>query len=131
LSFFILSGLGWVNGKSWPIVRTHVGFRLVWEMFWSFPVWWQRGFRCVFLTEQTRGHLFVPDTNPLWGPSSWFVDGDYPGNLTLGQVIGDEEVLRGKFWVGCGWFFWTGRGGQEKSSGHVQYGISRYQKTHT
>jgi hypothetical protein len=71
---------------------------------------WQEGLRWVFLTTQTRGRLFVPDTNLLWGPRSWFVDGDYSGNLHLGHRIGDEEVLMGRrFWVGGG-FFSSGEG---------------------
>ena len=43
----------------------------------------------------TWGHLFVPVTNPLWGPHSWFVNGDWSGDLSLGRRIGDEEVLMG------------------------------------
>jgi hypothetical protein len=59
-------------------------------------------FRCVFLTTQTRGQLFVPGTNPLWGPHSWFVDGVYPGNLPLvitwwwGGFEGESEKKREK-----------------------------------
>ncbi len=42
---------------------------------------------------------------------SGFVDWDWPGNLLLGQCIGDEEVLMGRrFWVGCGFFFLGERG---------------------
>jgi hypothetical protein len=70
------------------------------------------------LERLTRGHLFVLVTNPLRGPHSSFVDGDCSGNLSLGQHIGDEVVLMGRrFWVGCGWFFWSGRGEREKAPG--------------
>ena len=27
-----------------------------------------------------------------------------------------------RFWVGCGWFFLVGAGGEEKAPGHVQQG---------
>ena len=56
--------------------------------------------------------------------------------LSLGQRIGDEEVLMGSlFWVGCGWFFWVGREGEEKASEHVQPGWfslddARFQTAH-
>ncbi len=77
----------------------------------------------MFLTELTRGRLFVPGTNPLRGPRSSFVDGICSGNLPLGQRIGDEEVLMGSRF---GWvvnvFFSAGRGGEEKAPGHVQQG---------
>jgi hypothetical protein len=36
------------------------------------------------------------------------------------------------FWVGCGWFFWVGRGGEEKAPGHVHKGrfsLSRTTRT--
>ena len=54
-------GLGWVSGESWSIPRAHVGLRLVWETLGRcFPRDDRRVFRYVFLTAQTRGHLFVP-----------------------------------------------------------------------
>jgi hypothetical protein len=54
----------------------------------------------VFLTELTRGRLFVPDTNPLRGPRSSFVDGDCSGNLSLGQRIGDGTRSAGSVFAG-------------------------------
>ena len=69
----------------------------------------------MFLTALTRGRLFVPDTNPLRGPLSSFVDGGCPGNLPQGQRIGDAEVLMGRrFGVGCGCFFSGWGGGWKK-----------------
>jgi hypothetical protein len=51
------------------------------------PTRWQEVLRYVFLTDPTRGRLFVPGTNPLRGPHNSFVDGVYSGNLPLGQYI--------------------------------------------
>ncbi len=86
------------------------------SFFVGFDSWWeQHPLTSVFLTSLTRGRLFVLDTNPLRGPWNWFVDGDCSGDLSLGQCIGDEEVLMGRrFWVGCGWFFLGGRGGKRQ-----------------
>ncbi len=82
----------------------------------------------MFLTAQTRGRLFAPDTNPLRGPRSLFVDGDCSGNLSLGQWIGDEEVLMGRrFWVGCGFFSLGDGGGEEETPG--QRLLSRFHRT--
>ena len=85
-------GLGRVIGSPGPLARAHVGLRLVWEMLGRCSHAMAGGLECVFLTVLTRGRLFVPDTNPLRGPHSSFVDGGCSGNLPLGQRIGDEEV---------------------------------------
>ena len=42
-----------------------------------------------------RDHLLVMGMNPLRGPHSWFMDGDYSWDLSLGTWIGD-----GKSWWG-------------------------------
>jgi hypothetical protein len=119
-------GLGWVRGKSWPITRTHVGLCLVWGTIGRCYRPMVGGIEMCVLDDANTWSLtkFVPDTNPLRGPHSSFVDGDCSGNLSLGQRIGDEVVLMGRrFWVGChGMVFLVGTGGEEKASGHVQQG---------
>ncbi len=47
-----------------------------------------------------------------------FTDGDYLWKLSLGRT-GDGKFDGETFLVGCGWFFWKGRGEEEESSGHV------------
>ena len=64
------------------------------------PVRCQEGLRCVFLTDLTRGRLFVPGTNPLRGPRTSFVDGGYSGNLSLGKRIGDGSRSAGSVFAG-------------------------------
>jgi hypothetical protein len=71
------------------------------------------------LTVLTRGRLFVPGTNPLRGPHSSFVDGGVQGICPWGSALVMRKSDGRAFWVGCGWFFWAGRGGEEKASGHV------------
>ncbi len=110
-------GLGRVSGESWPIPRAHVGLRLVWETLGRcFP---HDDMRVLDACSWRRKHVVAyssRDTNLLWGPHSWFVDGGCSGNLYLGQDIGDEEVLIGRhFWVGRGCFSWGGGGGRESA----------------
>jgi hypothetical protein len=67
----LVPGPGRMSGYLWPIVWSHVTVALVWgNDTVSVPVSWQEGFRDVFLMVITHIHLFVPDTNLLWGPHS-------------------------------------------------------------
>jgi hypothetical protein len=85
---------------------------------------WQEDLRCVFLMVLTHRLLFTPDTNPLWEPHSWlkFVDGGRSWDLSLGHHNGEGSLDGEAFWVGCGWFFLGGTGGEEETPGHVQQG---------
>ncbi len=51
-----------------------------------------------------------------WVQCTGFTDGDGPGNLFLGQRTGDGDLMRSRFWVGCGCFFIWGEGGGKRSS---------------
>jgi hypothetical protein len=95
------SGCVWCRKRSVTVSRTMTG-----------------GLQMRFLDGANTWSLLVPDTNPLRGPLSWFVDGGYSRNLSLSHHIDDEEVLIGRrFWVGCGFFSWGSRGGEEETPG--------------
>ena len=44
------------------------------------------------------------------------------GDLGLGQLLGEGSLYGEVFWVGCGWFFLGGWGGEEETPGHVHQG---------
>ena len=64
-------GPGWMSGYLCSIVWSRVSVVLVWgNATVVVPVRWQEDLRDVFLMTLTHAHLFVPDTNLLWGPHS-------------------------------------------------------------
>jgi hypothetical protein len=73
------------------------------------------------LMTSTRVRLRDLGVNPLQGSAALdsrmeTVYGIYPwvGGLVMGNFMGR------RFWVGCRCFFWEGRVGEEKESGHVR-----------
>jgi hypothetical protein len=71
----------------------------------------------------TRVHLRDLGVNPFAGSAALDsrMGTDYGIYSWVSALV--MGILMGRrFWVGCGLFFWTGRGGEEKASGHVQQG---------
>jgi hypothetical protein len=61
-------GLGWWAGSPGQFHGYTSGYVWCGNCLVLFPDRWEGCFRWVFLTTQTRGRVFVPETNPLWGP---------------------------------------------------------------
>jgi hypothetical protein len=79
----------------------------------------------VFLTASAHGHLWVLGVNPCAGVHfTWILDGDCPGNLSLGRHTGDGksdgETFLGRMWM----FFLGGTEGEETVTGHGLEGRS-------
>ncbi len=85
------------------------------------------------LTVSARAHFNESDSLAGFGCESFevalstgFMDGDYPGNLSLGQQTGDGK-FDGETFLGRTWMFfpWGFGGGEEEASGQVLLSLFR------